>query len=1113
MIETSVRRPVTVVMASIAVALFGFISLDRLGINLLPDIAYPTLTVRTEHDGAAPAEIEELITRRIEERLGVVGGVQRMHSVSAAGQSDVVLEFAWGVDMDLAAIEVREKLDLVRLPLDVERPMILRLNPNFDPVLRLALSRSDTAAAATGAAGIGAEAAAADARAGLQELRRFAEDYVKRRLDPVSGVAAVRVVGGFEDEIEVLVDQERLAQLGVTVQALGQRLAAVNVNVSGGRLEDGEQEFLIRTMSEFRTVDDVAATIVFERDGRQVRVRDVAEVRQSFRERDAITRIDGREAIEIALYKEGDANTVAMAADVRATLDALRQEMPGHFHLDVIYDQSRFIVEAIDGVRASALEGAAIAVFVLFLFLREVRATLILSLSIPLSVLATFGVMHWLDLTLNVMSLGGIALAVGMLVDNGIVVLENVARHRGMGRPRLVAALDGTREVAGAVVASTLTTVAVFLPLVFVEGIAGQLFRDQALTVTGALVASLVVAFTVVPMLAASGGGAESGGGADTRGGAASGGDGAGHAGSTAAATVSTAPHADRPSRGPALLASAPLLLLLRGVFGAGRAAAAVLRLAVRPLLDGFDAGYRALERTYVATLRGALRARAATLLVAASLLALSAWALTRMPADLIPPLAQGEYRADLVFSPGTRVEQTDATLAGVAAVALRDPDVVRTYAVAGTGGRLDASSAVGGENIGEINVVVDRGPAAEQRSMAAMRAVLEDLPDLAYTVDRPKLFTFATPLEVVVSGPELADITAVAAPLAEAMERDPRFADVASTLRPGYPEVQVFFDQERAAALGLSVPDIARQVVAQVRGDVPTEFSWRDRKIDIRIWASEEARDSVADIAALIVNPQSPRPVRLDAVAELRLGVGPAEIQRIQQQRSATVSASVTDGDLAGGAARVRELLAELPHPTGVTSRVGGQNEEMERSFASLRFALLLAVAMVYLVMASLFESLLQPLVILLTIPLALVGAVAALAATQTPLSVVVFIGGILLAGIVVNNAIVLVDRVNQLRAEGASRADALLTAGRQRLRPILMTTLTTVLGLVPMALGLGEGVELRTPMAITVIGGLSASTLLTLLVIPVVYDLVDRRRDAAAVDAGIRAGASAGG
>ena len=1063
-VATAISRRVTVAMATLAVALFGSLSLDRLGLNLLPELAYPTLTVRTDFEGAAPAEVEEQITRRLEERVGVINGLRRMHSISAAERSDLVLEFAWGTDMNGAAVEVREKLDLAQLPLDIERPSILRLNPNLDPIVRAAIVLRQPS---------GEDAAA------LQALRRFAEDVVKKRLDPVLGVAAVLVSGGYEDEISVHVDQDRLAQLGLSVQVLGQRLQAANINLSGGRLTDRGQEYLVRTLNEFGSVADIRDTIIYQEAGRVLRLEEVAEVRESHKERDSVMRVQGLEAIEIAMYKEGDANTVTVAAAIAERLDDIARELPGAYELVTIHNQADFITAAIDEVRSAAVVGAFFAVLVLYLFLKDARSTLIVTATIPASVLGTFVLMDAFDITLNIMSLGGIALAVGMLMDNAIVVLENIARYReGDARLSLPAAAErGASEVAGAVLASTLTTIAVFLPLAFVEGVAGQLFRDQALTVTFALVASLLLAFTLIPMLAAIGG-------------APAANEAASPARSTAQASTPPAPLGWR------RLAAAPLRLSIRGAVRLLERLGAGVALALRPVHWGFDAGYARAYRGYVALLNAALRFRAATLLAAVASLAGSAALLPALPVELIPPLSQGEFRADLELAPGSRLEATDQVLAQVQAQLLDYPVVERTYSVAGTGGKLDATATRGGEQVGELNVVLMEGiaPTDENLVMALARDALGAVPGLQFKVDKPQPFTFATPLEVEVAGNDLAGIERVAEQLAAAMAASPSFSDVESTIRPGYPELQIVFDQERTAAAGLLVPEVAARVVRKIRGDVPTKFTWRDKRVDIRVRLAETARNSRADVENLLVDAGG-RQVRLATLATVQLAAGPADIQRIGQKRVALVSAHVEHGDLALAGEEARALLEAIPHPPNIASRVGGQAEEMEASFDSLRLALLLALVLVYLVMASLFESLLHPFVIMFTVPLAAVGAVLAILATGISISVVVFIGAILLVGIVVNNAIVLVDRVNRLRLRGMPRRAAVVAGAQQRFRPIVMTTATTVLGLLPMAVGLGEAAELRAPMAVTVIGGLLVATLLTLVVIPVVYDLVDRK------------------
>ena len=1049
----AIARPVTVCMVTIAAMLFGSISLDRLGLTLLPELTYPTLTIRTEFDGAAPAEVEEQVTRRIEQRVGVVNGVRKMHSISAAGQSDVILEFRWGADMDMASIEVREKLDLVRLPIELDKPALLRLNPNLDPIYRFSLTLE------------AADAASVDA---LQSLRRYADEFLKRKLDAVPGVAATIVAGGFEDEVAVFVDQSKLAQLDLTVAELGQKLQATNVNLSGGTLEDGAQEYLVRTLNQFDTIEDIRSTIIFQRGGQIIRLGDVAEVKEGQKDRDAIMRVNGLQAIEVSLYKEGDGNTVEVAANIRAEIERLTKNLGEGMVLTPIYDQSEFIESAISEVQLAAFQGAGLAVLVLFLFLKQIRVTLIIAVTVPASVMMTFAMMRLFDISLNVMSLGGIALAVGMLMDNAIVVLENIARRREQGESLRQASETGGAEVSGAVLASTMTTIAVFLPLAFVEGIAGQLFKDQALTVTFALLASLILAVTLIPMLSALG------------------------AQSEAALPPSAASKPEQRQVVRRIFGG-----FLRGVYGVLGLALSALRLILRPVMLGFDLLYAALAQGYAQLLVRALQSPATTILISVVLLVSSGLLLNRLALELIPNISQGEFQVSLELPPGTRIESTDALIEKVQQGLHDAESVARTYSVAGTGGRMDASAVSGGENLGRITVVLapDESGTKEARVMQQVRRVLDDEPALKYSLERPQFFTFSTPLEIEVTGTDLDGIRSVAESLVSSMTRSGSFSDVESTILSGYPELQIEFDQDRIAALGLTVPQVAARVVDKVKGNVPTEFTFQDKKIDIRLRVDEGARDSKADIENLIVNPESSEQVRLKTVAKIFEAVGPADIQRLGQQRVGIVRANPIGADLAEGAAIVEQLLDEIPHPLGIKSHVGGQSEEMAASFNSLAFALLLALILVYLVMASLFESLLHPFVIMFTIPLAGIGAVLALVLTNTPVSVVVFIGGILLVGIVVNNAIVLVDRVNQFRRQsGYTKLDALVAGTNERLRPIMMTTLTTVLGLLPMALGFGEAAELRTPMAVTVIGGLMMSTLLTLVVIPVVYLVLDR-------------------
>ncbi len=1054
-VDFATRRRVTILMVTVAVVLFGFVSLTRLKLNLLPDLSYPTLTVRTDLPGAAPLELETLITRPIEESVGIIRNVRSVRSVSRAGQADVILEFAWGTDMDLAGIDVREKIDLLQLPLEASRPILLRFDPSTEPVMRYAFVDTEEFAQASPAESGSVER--------LKALRRFADDRLKPDLESVDGSAAVKVSGGYEDEIQIFVDQGKLAQLNLSIEMIAQRLREENVNLSGGRLEQGTQRFLVRTLNEFGSVQEMADAIIANVDGTPVYLRDVASVTSGYKDREAITRVDGRESVELAVYKEGDANTVQLAAGIRARIEELGKSLPAGTAMTLVYDQSKFISSAIGEVREAAILGGILAILVLYLFLRDARATLITGLAIPVSVIGTFVLMYMFDLSLNIMSLGGIALAVGMLVDNAVVVLENIVRHREEGRSRVEAARLGTSEVGTAITAATLTSVAVFFPMVFITGIAGQLFRDQALTVSFSLLFSLVVAMTLVPMLAAG----------------------------------KPEYEVPDPDRQPG-----------RAGRGIARALAWKRWLTTR-ISDGMawllgwpagwtQSGFAAVQRVYLPALRWSLVNRGRVVLVSLIVLLATAALVPRLGSELIPQLSQGEFIADLRLAPGTPLEQTDRAMAAAQADAMELENVALSYAVTGTGNRLDASPTDAGENTGRLSVTLTPGAGPEEESAAinALRAKFESLAGVQYQFSKPALFSFASPLEVTITGYDLDRLRSVAEQVRFAMQASPTFSDIKSTVEAGNPEIQIVFDQERAAQLGITVRELADRVVSSVRGDIATRYKLREKKIDVLVRSVNTRASSVEEIRSLIINPGSDRPLPLSAVAEVTVATGPAEIRRTRQQRVAIVTANLSSGDFGSAVAELRGIVDAVEMPVGTSAAVSGQSDDMAESFRSLQFTMLLAVFLVYLVMASQFESLLHPFVILLTIPLALTGSVWAMFLTGTTVNVVAYIGLIMLAGIVVNQSIVLIDAVNQARERGMAKHDAIIEAARLRLRPIVITKLTTILGLLPMAIGLGEGAEIRKPMAITVIGGVAVASFFTLLVIPVVYSLLDRKR-----------------
>ncbi|WP_454259086.1 efflux RND transporter permease subunit, partial [Pseudoxanthomonas mexicana] len=825
-----------------------------------------------------------------------------------------------------------------------------------------------------------------------------------------------------------------------------------------------------------------------------VRLKDVADVRQGYKEREAVIRSAGHEAVELAIYKEGDANTVSTADALEQRLEIIRKEMPKDIEMTAVEDQSVFIRHAIKDVKVDAVIGGLLSILIIFLFLRDGWSTFVISLSLPISIIATFFFMGQLGLSLNVMSLGSVlALATGLVVDDSIVALESIAKARERGMGILEAAIKGTREVFMAVVASTLTTIAVFLPLVFVEGIAGQLFRDQALTVSIAIAVSLVVSMTLIPMLSALKGRPP------------------------LEFPAETPREAWRPEsrwKKPAAYAGRGVGALFRyGFFSLVwlvvrifRGLAAVIGPVMRKASDLAMAPYGRAEAGYLRILPAALKRPVPVLGGAALAFALTLAALPLLGVDLIPQLAQDRFEMTAKLPPGTPLAQTDALVREVQRAHAGEDGVRLLYGVSGTGTRLDASPTESGENIGKLSVVMTDN-AREQGLIESLRGTMKQWPEAQVDFARPELFALAAPLEIEIEGNNLESIRVAGNRLAELLRQSPHYADVKSTVEQGFPEIQIVFDQDRAAALGLTTRQIADAVVNKVRGNVATRYSFRDRKIDVLVRVQESERTWVDDIRRLIVNPSGNKPVELISVADVIATTGPSEIHRADQRRVAIVSANLRDIDLGKAITEVRDMVAENPLGTDVGMRIGGQGEELGESIKSLLFAFGLAIFLVYLVMASQFESLLHPFVILFTIPLALVGAVAALLLSRSPVSVVVFIGLILLVGLVVKNAIILIDKVNQLREEGVAKRVALVEGARSRLRPIMMTTLCAVFGFLPLALAFGQGAEVRSPMAITVIGGLLVSTLLTLLVIPVVYDLLDRKPDEFYAERGRRA------
>jgi HAE1 family hydrophobic/amphiphilic exporter-1 len=1006
-------------MFTVAAVIFGFISYSRLNLNLLPTISYPTLTIKTEYPGTAPSEIENIISKPIEETCGVVDNVIRISSVSRAELSEVTVEFAWNTNMDFATLKLREKLDLLRLPMNATKPVILRYDPNQEPIMKLGL---------TGEGDLG-------------RIRYTAEREVKQALESIEGVAACSISGGLEDEIHIDIDEQKLSLLNIPITTVASRLSQENVNLSAGILKQKDSQYLVRTVNQFQDMEEIKGIIIERRGDVQITLGSVADVYRGYKERKVISRINGRECIEAAIYRAADANTVSVSDAVTERLASVQRNILAPRGMDflVITNQAKFIKNTIEQVKKTALLGGILAVLVLLYFLKNLRSTLIISAAIPISVVITFFLMFSSDISLNIISMGGLALGIGMLVDNSIVVLESIQRYREKGTDLYNAALKGTSEVAGAVTASTFTTVAVFFPIVFVEGIAGQLFKDMALTVTFSLLASLVVSLTLVPML------------------------------SSAMQKENTK---ERFSKG--------------------------LKFIFKPLDKVYDKIFSSYTKVQEISF-----ARRKTILVTVVLIFFAAIFMSRfMGQELIPVISQGEFLINVEFTPGTSLKENASIISDISDTLKDYEEIESIYELIGKGSRAGISFQEERENLSEFTLRLRPGILGkkEDRIMDRVRADLEKFPTTNIKVYKPRLFSFKAPLEVVVSGNDLDQIKSVSDDLLERLQGVDGIIDLKSSMEEGYPEIQIIFNRAVLASQDMTINSVGSQIRSKIEGEVSTRFIESDREVDIRVRLAEDSRNRVEKVSRIQVRNGLGVMVPLQALATIQIQEGPAEIRRILQQKSAVITGNLSGISLDEAKAEILAAADAMDVPPEISVNLAGQSLEQDVAFSSMIFAIFLAVFLVYLVMASQFESFIKPFIIMFTIPLGIIGVVIVGLATGMSINVIVLIGLIILSGIIVNNAIVLVDYIGQLQKQGMKKLEAIKTAARVRWRPILMTTITTVLGLMPMALDYNEGFEIRIPLALTLIGGLIFGTFLTLIFIPLAYNLVVRESTAVA-------------
>ncbi|MBP7051777.1 MAG: efflux RND transporter permease subunit [Phycisphaerae bacterium] len=1017
--QFSVHRPIFTIMVVLMVLVLGGVSLVRLPIDLMPDISYPTISISCRYENAGPEEIEELITRPIEEAMSAVPGVEEMTSTSVEGQGSVRVTFSWGTDLDTASNDIRDRLDRVatRLPEEADRPTLRKFDLASFPILILgASSRLDPV-----------------------QTRLILEDQVKYRIERVPGVAAVDIFGGLEREIHVSLDPAKINALAIPLDQIVSQVRDGNVNIPAGTIEKGNFEITIRTPGEYTDLRQLQDTVIAMRQGVPIQLKEIARVEDSWQKVTRIVRVDGEPGIRLAVSKQSGKNTVDVARGALKELERINQEIP-QIRIVPIIDTSDYIKRSIQNVGSSAAYGGLLAIAILLLFLRNIRSTVIIATAIPVSIIATFALLYFSHLTLNIMTLGGLALGIGMLVDNAIVVLENIYRLHERGEPIEGAAVNGANEVTAAVIASTLTTVVVFLPLVFMRGMSGVMFKQLSIVVTFSLLCSLAVALTLIPMLCAK--------------------------------ILSTGPWAATTRR----------TLNHRLYEATGR------------LLTRLEIDYKGLLHT-------ALRHRVLVVVAATVILGATLMLAPYVGAELMPASDEGEVRVEVEMQVGTRLDLLDHKFKVIEQIVNENVPEIRSVVVNVGGSRWYG----GGGHTGDIRIALvpqSQRTRSSQQIADDLRKKLSGIPGTtARTRAGQGLFimrmgtTEANKAIVEIRGHDFQTADLLAARIQEIVDGIEGVADTRISRDPGGPEELIVIDRQKAADMHLTVSRIANALQTILSGTEAGYYRQAGDEFTILVKLRDAEKSDLRDILDLTLTNSDGDPVVLRNVVDTVPRSGPVLIERKDQERIITVTAEISGRDMGSVIADIQDKLRSVPVPSGFTIGYGGDYEEQQKSFRELLFSCILALVLVYMVMACQYESLRDPFVVMFSVPLAAIGVILTLFFTRTTFNIQSFIGCIMLGGIVVNNAILLVDHTNLLRRrDGLPIRDAIEEAGRRRLRPILMTALTTIIGLVPLALGLGEGGEAQAPMARAVIGGLVSSTLITLVFVPVVYSLFER-------------------
>ena len=1010
----SIQRPVLTVMVCLIVIILGGVSLSRLSIDLMPDITYPTLSISTNYENASPQEIEELITRPIEEAMSAVPGVEEVTSISAEGQSRVRVTFTWGTDLDAAANDVRDRLDRVvsRLPDDADRPWLRKFDLASFPIL---------------IAGVSSEL-------NPLQVRDLIDNQVKHRIERVPGVASLDIRGGLEREIHVDLDPEKVKALGLSIDQILSRIKDENITLPAGTIEEGALDITVRTPGVYTNLDELRRTVLAVREGVSIRLENIAAVEDSWEKVTRVVRVNAKPGIRFAVNKQSGKNTVEVAEGVLKEIERINEDIP-QIHITSIIDTSDYIKRSITNLGTTVLYGGALAIFVLFFFLRSIASTAIIATTIPISVIATFALMYFNGFTLNLMTLGGLALGTGMLVDNAIVVLENIYRLKESGKDSKTAAFEGSREVIGAVTASTLTTLVVFLPLIFVRGMSGIMFKQLAYVVGFSLACSLSIALTLVPMLASK---------------------------------MRAAKNSDsRKNRGES-----------RGLFNY-------------------------LERDYRAILRFALRRRLVTVTAALVLLGGSLFLIPLVGVELMPSTDESEVRVYVEMAMGTRLEVLENAFKKIEEVIAREvPEIENSVSF------LGGSTWRGrGSNAGEMRIalkpVTQRNRSSDEIA-ADLRKKLMFIPGVTTRTRAGQgLFILRMAsggeekVQVEVRGHDLETAGELARRVLEIVESVEGVTDADISMETGTPEALVLVDRQKAADMKLTVSRIANTLQTVLSGTSAGDYREGGNEYNIRVKLKDAEKQEMRDILDLPVTNADGDQVILRNVVDVKPHKGPVFIERKDQERVVYITANISGRDMGSIIADVKSGIKTIPVPKDFGIILGGDYEEQQDAFRELLISFILALILVYMVMASLYESLRYPFVVMFSVPLAAIGVILMLLLTETTFNIQSYIGCIMLGGIVVNNAILLVDHINLLRRrDGFSISAAIEEAGRRRLRPILTTATTTMLAMTPLALGLGEGGEAQAPMARAIIGGLMSATLITLVVIPTVYALFERKK-----------------